>query len=129
MRSALDIAQSVRAGGSARAAVEATVAAVAARNEELNVFLHVDANAALAEADAIDARVAAGEDPGILAGVPVAIKDNICQTGVPTTCSSKILEGWRPPYNATVIDRLIAAGAVPTGTAPAAIKRSITVAL
>ena len=115
MRSALDIAQSVRAGGSARAAVEATVAAVAARNEELNVFLHVDANAALAEADAIDARVAAGEDPGILAGVPVAIKDNICQTGVPTTCSSKILEGWRPPYNATVIDRLRAAGAIPFG--------------
>ena len=75
MRSALDIAQSVRAGGSARAAVEATVAAVAARNEELNVFLHVDADAALAEADAIDARVAAGEDPGILAGVPVAIKE------------------------------------------------------
>ena len=115
MRSALDIAQSVRAGGSARAAVEATVAAVAARNEELNVFLHVDADAALAEADAIDARVAAGEDPGILAGVPVAIKDNICQTGVPTTCSSKILEGWRPPYNATVIDRLRAAGAIPFG--------------
>jgi len=115
VRSALDIAQSVRAGGSARAAVEATVAAVAARNEELNVFLHVDADAALAEADAIDARVAAGEDPGILAGVPVAIKDNICQTGVPTTCSSKILEGWRPPYNATVIDRLRAAGAIPFG--------------
>ena len=115
MRSALDIAQSVRAGGSARAAVEATVAAVAARNEELNVFLHVDADAALAEADAIDARVAAGEDPGILAGVPVAIKDNICQTGVPTTCSSKILDGWRPPYNATVIDRLRAAGAIPFG--------------
>ncbi len=115
MRSALDIAQSVRAGGSARAAVEATVAAVAARNEELNVFLHVDAEAALAEADAIDARVTAGEDPGILAGVPVAIKDNICQTGVPTTCSSKILDGWRPPYNATVIDRLRAAGAIPFG--------------
>ena len=69
----------------------------------------------MAEADAIDARVAAGEDPGILAGVPVAIKDNICQTGVPTTCSSKILEGWRPPYNATVIERLRAAGAIPFG--------------
>ena len=47
--------------------------------------------------------------------MPVAIKDNICQTGVPTTCSSKILEGWRPPYNATVIDRLRAAGAIPFG--------------
>ncbi len=115
MRSAREIAQSVRGGASAREAVEAAVAAVAARNEELNVFLHVDAATALAEADAIDARVAAGEDPGILAGVPVAIKDNICQTGVPTTCSSKILEGWRPPYNATVIERLRAAGAIPFG--------------
>ena len=47
--------------------------------------------------------------------MPIAIKDNLCQTGIPTTCSSKILEGWKPPYNATVIDRLVAAGAVPVG--------------
>jgi aspartyl-tRNA(Asn)/glutamyl-tRNA(Gln) amidotransferase subunit A len=47
--------------------------------------------------------------------VPVALKDNLCQVGVPTTCSSRILEGWRPPYNATVVDRLLAAGAVPVG--------------
>ena len=66
-------------------------------------------------AEAIDAMVAAGDDPGPLAGVPVALKDNMCTRGVPTTCSSKILEGWQPPYDATVVDRLAAAGAVVVG--------------
>jgi aspartyl-tRNA(Asn)/glutamyl-tRNA(Gln) amidotransferase subunit A len=63
----------------------------------------------------VDELVARGDDAGALAGVPIAIKDNMCQRGIPTTCSSKILEGWRPPYNATVIDLLLAAGAVPVG--------------
>ena len=64
---------------------------------------------------ALDRRIAAGEDPGPLAGVPVALKDNLCTTGVPTTCSSRILEGWRPPYDATVVEQLAAAGAVVVG--------------
>ena len=55
-----------------------------------------------AAADEIDRRVAAGEDPGPLAGVPVALKDNMCTRGIPTTCCSRILQGWRPPYDATV---------------------------
>jgi aspartyl-tRNA(Asn)/glutamyl-tRNA(Gln) amidotransferase subunit A len=59
--------------------------------------------------------VAAGEDPGPLAGVPVALKDNICTEGIPTTCSSRILEGWRPPYDATVVERLADAGAIVIG--------------
>ena len=63
----------------------------------------------------MDARVAAGEDPGPLAGVPIALKDNLCTTGIPTTCSSKILEGWKPPYDATVVQRLTAAGAISVG--------------
>jgi aspartyl-tRNA(Asn)/glutamyl-tRNA(Gln) amidotransferase subunit A len=63
----------------------------------------------------VDERIAKGETVGPLAGVPIAIKDNLCTRGIPTTCSSRILEGWRPPYNATVIDRLLAAGAVPVG--------------
>src|SRR4051794_19790693 len=66
-------------------------------------------------ADEIDSRVAAGEDPGPLAGVPVALKDNMCTRGIPTTCSSKILAGWRPPYDATVVQRIAAAGGVVIG--------------
>ena len=115
MTSALDIAQRVRAGESAHTFLDAALAVVSSRNEELNVFLHIDEDGARAAASAVDAAVARGEDPGLLAGVPIALKDNLCTTGVPTTCSSKILEGWRPPYNATVVDRLLAAGAVPVG--------------
>jgi aspartyl-tRNA(Asn)/glutamyl-tRNA(Gln) amidotransferase subunit A len=63
----------------------------------------------------VDQRVAAGEDPGPLAGVPVALKDNFATRGIPTTCSSRILEGWCPPYDATVVERLRAAGAVIVG--------------
>jgi aspartyl-tRNA(Asn)/glutamyl-tRNA(Gln) amidotransferase subunit A len=70
---------------------------------------------ALAAADAVDAAVARGDDPGPLAGVPVALKDNLCTRGIPTTCSSRILEGWRPPYDATAVTRLRAAGAVFVG--------------
>ena len=54
-----------------------------------------------------------GDDPGPLAGVPIALKDNLCTRGVPTTCSSRILEGWRPPYTATVVERVLAAGRGP----------------
>ena len=55
------------------------------------------------------------DDPGPLAGVPVALKDNMTTRGVPTTCSSKILEGWLPPYDATVVSRIVAAGGIPIG--------------
>ena len=116
MRSAREIASDVQSGvTSAVAELERTLSAIDERNEELNVFLHVDVSGATARASSIDERVARGERVGPLAGVPVALKDNLCQVGVPTTCSSKILEGWHPPYNATVIDRLLAAGAVPVG--------------
>jgi aspartyl-tRNA(Asn)/glutamyl-tRNA(Gln) amidotransferase subunit A len=66
-------------------------------------------------ADAVDLAVAKGDDPGPLAGVPVALKDNMCTRGVPTTCSSRILEGWRPPYDATVVERITAAGGIVIG--------------
>ena len=113
---AIEIAAAVRAGErSARSVVDEHLAAVDAREEELHAFNLVLRDQALATADAVDAKVAAGEDPGPLAGVPVALKDNLCTAGVPTTCSSKILEGWKPPYDATVVERLAAAGAVAVG--------------
>ena len=82
---------------------------------ELHAFLHVDAEGALAAARAVDARRADGDPLGPLAGVPVAVKDVFTTEGVPTTCGSRILEGWRPPYDATVVRRLRAAGLVLLG--------------
>jgi aspartyl-tRNA(Asn)/glutamyl-tRNA(Gln) amidotransferase subunit A len=114
--SAVEIAAAVRSGErSARSVVEEHLAAIDARDSELHAFNLVTADAALARADEIDAAVAAGNDPGPLAGVPVALKDNLCTTGVPTTCSSNILDGWKPPYDATVVERLRAAGAISMG--------------
>jgi aspartyl-tRNA(Asn)/glutamyl-tRNA(Gln) amidotransferase subunit A len=116
MRTAVEISRAVRSGEtSARAVIEEALAEVAARNDELHAFLLVLGDDALARADAVDAVVAGGGDPGPLAGVPVALKDNLCTRGVPTTCGSKILEGWRPPYEATVVERLRQAGAVVIG--------------
>jgi aspartyl-tRNA(Asn)/glutamyl-tRNA(Gln) amidotransferase subunit A len=115
--SALEIASAVRAGErSARGVVEEHLAAIDARDGELHAFNLVTREEALARADEIDAEVASGGDPGPLAGVPIALKDNLCTSGIPTTCSSKILDGWRPPYDATVVERLRAAGAVTVGT-------------
>lgn len=82
---------------------------------EVRAFLHVDADGALAQAAAVDARIEVGEELGPLAGVPVALKDLFCQEGVPTTAASRILEGWRPPYSATVTQRLLDAGLVILG--------------
>jgi aspartyl-tRNA(Asn)/glutamyl-tRNA(Gln) amidotransferase subunit A len=116
MNSATDLAAAVRSGArSARDVVEESLAAIAAGDADIHAFLEVLSDAALARADRLDAMVAAGSDPGPLAGVPVALKDNLCTRGVPTTCSSRILQGWRPPYSATVVERLEAAGAVVVG--------------
>jgi aspartyl-tRNA(Asn)/glutamyl-tRNA(Gln) amidotransferase subunit A len=111
---ALELAAAVRGGTrSAREVVEEHLATIAARDDELNACNLVMDDAARAAADAVDAAVARGDDPGPLAGVPIALKDNLCTRGVATTCSSKILEGWQPPYTATVVERVLAAGAVP----------------
>lgn len=82
---------------------------------EINAFLHIDVEGALAQAAAVDARLDAGEKLGPLAGVPLALKDLFCQEGIPTTAASRILEGWRPPYNATIVQRLLDAGIVIIG--------------
>ena len=77
---------------------------------EINAFLHVGADAALDAARAVDSRLAAGEELGPLAGVPVALKDVFTTTDAPTTCASRMLEGYMSPYDATVTSRLRAAG-------------------
>jgi len=110
---AVDIAAAVRAGDvSAAEVVETHLAAIDAREAELHACNAVLADQARAAATRIDAARAAGETLGPLAGVPVALKDNMCTRGIPTTCSSKILEGWRPPYDATVVTKLQEAGAI-----------------
>jgi len=82
---------------------------------KVHAFLHVATERALEAARAVDARRAAGEQLGPLAGVPIAVKDVITTRGMPTTCASKILEGWVPPYDATVVERLHDAGLVVLG--------------
>jgi aspartyl-tRNA(Asn)/glutamyl-tRNA(Gln) amidotransferase subunit A len=84
---------------------------IAATDGEYHAFLHVAGAEALAEAGRVDAAIAAGDElPSALAGVPLALKDVFTTTDMPTTCGSKILEGWRSPYDATVTARLRAAG-------------------
>jgi aspartyl-tRNA(Asn)/glutamyl-tRNA(Gln) amidotransferase subunit A len=106
----------VRAGSvSAAQVVERYLGAIDELDSELHAFVTVLHHGARRDAAAVDTSVAAGRDPGPLAGVPVALKDNLCTRGVPTTCSSRILEGWHPPYDATVVERLRAAGAIVIG--------------
>ena len=113
---ALEIAAGVRSGE--RRAVDVIdqhLAEIGERDGEIHAFNHVMTAAARERAAAVDAAVAAGRDPGPLAGVPVALKDNMCTRGTPTTCSSKILDGWVPPYDGTVVTRLHDAGAIAIG--------------
>jgi aspartyl-tRNA(Asn)/glutamyl-tRNA(Gln) amidotransferase subunit A len=115
-RTAAGIAAAVAsADRSAREVLDEHLVRIDDREGEVHAFNHLLVEEARARADEIDARVAAGEDVGPLAGVPVALKDNMCTRGIPTTCSSRILDGWRPPYDATVVRRLHDAGAVVVG--------------
>ena len=116
MTTATAVAAAVRAGErSARDVVDEALAAVAAGDGEYHAFLSLLPDEARAAADAVDAALAAGRDPGPLAGVPVALKDNLCTRGAVTTCGSRMLEGWRPPYDATVVEALRRAGAIALG--------------
>ena len=90
-------------------------AQIAAVDKDVHAFLHLDKEGALAQAESIDKKRAAGEKLSPLAGVPLALKDVLVQKGVPTTCGSKMLEGWRPPYDATVVTKLKDAGIVILG--------------
>ena len=79
---------------------------IASVDRDVHAFLHIDTEGALAQASAVDAKRAKGEKLSPLAGIPLALKDVLAQKGVLTTCGSKILEGWRPPYDSTVVANL-----------------------
>ena len=85
--------------------------------ERVGAYVTLDRENALAAAEAVDKKIAAGEEIGPLAGIPVAVKDNICTKDVLTTCASRMLYNFRPPYNATVVERLQGADYVMTGKA------------
>ncbi len=111
-----ELAGNVRAGRTtARSLVERSLARIEAVNGRINAFVEVHTGAALARADALDAQVKAGRDPGELAGVPVAVKDNMCTVEGHTTCGSAMLKNYRSPFDAAAVERLHAAGAVIVG--------------
>ncbi|MDA8146688.1 MAG: Asp-tRNA(Asn)/Glu-tRNA(Gln) amidotransferase subunit GatA [Thermaerobacter sp.] len=107
--------QLIRGEVSAQEAVQAYLDRIAVVEARVQAFLQRDPEGASSQAVAVDERRAAGEDMGPLAGVPMALKDNLCTRHLPTTCASRILEGFRPPYDATVTARLRAAGTVLLG--------------
>ncbi|MDZ8223280.1 MULTISPECIES: Asp-tRNA(Asn)/Glu-tRNA(Gln) amidotransferase subunit GatA [unclassified Nostoc] len=101
-----------------RCAVEITQEAlerIQALEPKLHSFLCVTAERALEQAGAVDAKIAAGEEIGLLAGIPVGIKDNMCTKGIATTCASRILENFVPPYESTATQKLADVGAVMVG--------------
>ncbi|MCC6751719.1 MAG: Asp-tRNA(Asn)/Glu-tRNA(Gln) amidotransferase subunit GatA [Deltaproteobacteria bacterium] len=113
---AAQLATRVKAGEvSAREVTQAYLARIDALDPQLGTFLTVDREGALAAANAVDRALADGRDPGPLAGVPVALKDIFVTAGVRTTCGSRILERWLPPFDGTPTARLKAAGAVLLG--------------
>jgi len=112
----VDIAADIASGKtSAVEVLEQHLTRITEREGEIHAFNLVTTEQARATAQQVDADIKAGKPVGALAGVPVALKDNMCTRGIETTCSSKILEGWKPPYDATVVTRLQQAGAVMVG--------------
>jgi aspartyl-tRNA(Asn)/glutamyl-tRNA(Gln) amidotransferase subunit A len=112
----VDIAADIASGKtSAVEVLEQHLARITEREGDIHAFNLVTTEQARATAQQVDADIKAGKPVGPLAGVPVALKDNMCTRGIETTCSSKILEGWKPPYDATVVTRLQQAGAVMVG--------------
>ena len=114
--SAVSLAKAIKAGETtAVEAMEAVIAQIEKSEKDLNCYVTFDKEAALASAKEVQAKIEAGELTGPLAGVPFAIKDNMCTKGVLTTCSSKILENFIPQFDCEAVKRLTDAGAVIIG--------------
>src|SRR5258708_8906173 len=105
----------VRGETTARTATESSLDAAERLNDTLNAFLEIDREGALKRADQIDSLNQSDKSGLPLAGVPIAIKDNICVRGLQTSCGSRILGPYHPPYNATAIQHLLDAGSVIIG--------------
>jgi len=106
-QSAATLASAIAEGEvSAVEVAQAHLDRITAVDDRVHAFLHITTESAIAQAKAVDAKRASGDTLGPLAGVPLALKDILAMKGEPTTCGSKILEGWRPPYDATVVERL-----------------------
>jgi aspartyl-tRNA(Asn)/glutamyl-tRNA(Gln) amidotransferase subunit A len=104
-----DLRSRMTNGETMRAVIESSVNAAEKLNESLNAFLEIDRAGSLKRAESLNAK------QGTLAGIPIAVKDNLCVVGMQTSCGSVILGNYHPPYNATVIERLLSAGAVVVG--------------
>jgi aspartyl-tRNA(Asn)/glutamyl-tRNA(Gln) amidotransferase subunit A len=115
-KTAAEMAQALIKGETSSVALtQAHLDRINSVDSKVKAFLHVDKDGALAQAADVDAKRAKGEKLSPLAGIPLALKDILAQKGVPTTAGSKILQGWRPPYDSTVVAKLKAAGVVIVG--------------
>ena len=114
--SVLDTGARVNAGEvSAVALANESLQQIDSQEGEIHAFVEIQREQVLRKAQAIDDGVAQGKNMGVLAGVPLALKDNLCQHGEVTSCASNILSGWRPPYDATVVSRIETAGVLIVG--------------
>ncbi|MDE6365603.1 MAG: Asp-tRNA(Asn)/Glu-tRNA(Gln) amidotransferase subunit GatA, partial [Lachnospiraceae bacterium] len=114
--SAVELSAAVREGRvTAVEAMEAVLARIDERENEINAYVTIDRERALKTAEAVQEKIEKGELTGPLAGVPVAVKDNMCTEGMRTTCSSKILENYVPTFSAEAVINLEKAGAVMIG--------------
>ncbi len=114
--SATEIGAEIKKGNiTATDAVKAFYQVIESKEGVINAFISTNKQEALKRAEEVQAKINSGELSGALAGVPIAIKDNICTKGVKTTCASKMLSEFKPAYNATVIEKLEQAGAIIVG--------------